>query len=599
MPAAAGTAPTPAAALWDAPGQRSAAPVLELRGVSKRFSGIVALNGVDFALYPGEIHALCGENGAGKSTLIKLLSGLHPEGSFTGEYLLHGIPARLATLRDARRAGIAVIYQELVLVESMTVGENLFLGREPRGGPLGLFIDAAQLQTEAQKVLGRVGLSLDPGRLVSTLGVGQKQLLEIAKALDQTARQTARQTAGEALPPTAEPPVGSAARRAADKPAPPVWPPAQVLILDEPTAALSQRETAILLGLLPSLRAQGVAIIYISHKLDEVFALADRVTVLRDGRSVFSAAAGATSPAEVIRHMVGREIAELYPRRAAAVPPDVAPLLEVRGLTVAPRPGAPPRLRGLDFAVRPGEVVGIYGLMGAGRSELLLHLFGAWGTRIAGEVELAGQSLQAPGSPEASLRRGLVLVGEERRRQGLVMDASIQFNLSLASLQALLRRGLIDGEKETRRNQAVAARLRIKSAGLRAAVRGLSGGNQQKVVLGRALLTAPRVVLLDEPTRGIDVGAKLEIYELINELSASGLAVLLVSSELPELLGLGDRILVLGGGQLRGDFPRAAATPEALLRAALPASGSEREHAATPGAPADPAASPPSSEVSP
>ncbi len=547
------------------------APVLELRGVSKRFSGITALSGVDFALHPGEIHALCGENGAGKSTLIKLLSGLHPAGSFSGEYLLHGTPARFTSLRDAARAGIAVIYQELVLVETMSVAENLFLGREPRGGPFGWFVDTERLHAEARLMLGRLGVSLDPSRLVSTLGVGQKQLLEIAKALDQTARKAA-------------PPLPAAApRRPAESPAAPSRPGPQVLILDEPTAALSEPEIAILLALLPELRAQGIAIIYISHKLDEVFALADRVTVLRDGHSVFCAASHRTSPAEVIRHMVGRELAELYPRRpapvaAAAAPGAVRPLLQVRGLTVAPRRGTPPRLRELDFAVHPGEVVGVYGLMGAGRSELLLHLFGAWGARVAGEVLLDGQPLPPPGSPAASLRRGLVLVGEERRRQGLVMDASIQFNLSLASLRALMHRGLVDEEKETRRNQGVAARLRIKATGLDAAVRGLSGGNQQKVVLGRALLTAPRVILLDEPTRGIDVGAKLEIYELINELSAAGLAVLLVSSELPELLGLSDRLLVLGGGKLRGDFPRAAATPEALLRAALPTPGSEPEH---------------------
>jgi D-xylose transport system ATP-binding protein len=247
----------------------------------------------------------------------------------------------------------------------------------------------------------------------------------------------------------------------------------------------------------------------------------------------------------------------------------------VAGLTVAPRPGAPPRLNELDFAVGPGEVVGIYGLMGAGRSELLLHLFGAWGTRLGGEVELLGQPLPAPGSPEASLRRGLVLVGEERRRQGLVMEASIQVNLSLASLGALLRAGLLDGRREDERNRAIAARLRIKAPSLWVAVSGLSGGNQQKVVLGRALLTQPKVVLLDEPTRGIDVGAKLEIYQLVSELSLAGLGVLLVSSELPELLAMSDRVLVLGGGRLRGDFAQADATPEALLRAALPSRPNE------------------------
>jgi D-xylose transport system ATP-binding protein len=295
------------------------------------------------------------------------------------------------------------------------------------------------------------------------------------------------------------------------------------------------------------------------------------VTVLRDGRSVYTATRDETTPAEVIRHMVGRAIADLYPDRPPPPPRTGPPLLSVRGLTVAPQPGAAPRLRELSLTVHPGEVVGIYGLMGAGRSELLLHLYGAWGTRLGGEIEVGGQALPCPGSPAASLRCGLALVGEERRRQGLVMEASIRENLSLGSLAALVRSGLIDRRYEDERNRAVAARLRIKAPGQHAAVSGLSGGNQQKVVLGRALLTRPKVVLLDEPTRGIDVGAKLEIYELMSELSASGLGVLLVSSELPELLAMSDRVLVLAGGRLRGEFARKDATQEALLQAALSA----------------------------
>jgi D-xylose transport system ATP-binding protein len=497
--------------------------LLEARGITKRFPGVVALRDVSFDLRPGEIHALCGENGAGKSTLIKLLSGLHPFGSYEGELFFDGAPAQFGSIADAQRTGLAVIYQELALVGELTVGENLFLGDEPRRGVL---IDWDRVWRESRALLARVGLDLAPDTLVSELGVGSQQLVEIAKALGKNAR---------------------------------------VLILDEPTAALAEQEVEILLNLLRDLRRRGIACIYISHKLDEVFAVADRITVLRDGATITTLATAATNKPEVIRAMVGREITELFPRHAAH-PGEV--LLAVEGLSAAATRGGPARLHDVSFNVHAGEVLGIGGLMGAGRTELLMHLFGAWGWRLGGRVLLGDRPLDAD-SPVAALAAGLVLASEDRKRYGLILAESIGFNLSLSSITRLRRGALIDEEREAHANQGLFASLRVKAPSLETAVGTLSGGNQQKVVLGKALMTEPRVVFLDEPTRGIDVGAKIEVYALINELTAQGKAVVLVSSELPELMGMSDRILMLHDGRVGGSFTKAEATPERLLAAAM------------------------------
>ena len=497
--------------------------LLEARSITKRFPGVTALREVSFDLRPGEIHALCGENGAGKSTLIKLLSGLHPHGSYEGELFFDGAPAQFASIADAQRTGLAVIYQELALVDELTVGENLFLGCEPRRGAL---IDWDRIWRDARTLLARVGLDLSPDTPVGDLGVGSKQLVEIAKALGKNAR---------------------------------------VLILDEPTAALAEREVETLLNLLRELRRRGIACIYISHKLDEVFAVADRITVLRDGATITTLVSAATNKNEVIRAMVGREITELFPRHASH-PGEV--LLAVNGLSAAATKGGPARLQHISFDVRAGEVLGIGGLMGAGRTELLMHLFGAWGVRLNGRVQLGGQPFDAA-SPVAALAAGLVLASEDRKRYGLILAESIGFNLSLSSITRLRRGALIDEEREAHANQGLFTSLRVKAPSLETAVGTLSGGNQQKVVLGKALMTEPRVVLLDEPTRGIDVGAKLEVYTLVNELTAQGKAVVLVSSELPELLGMSDRILMLHDGRVGGAFTKAEATPERLLAAAM------------------------------
>lgn len=498
--------------------------VLEAKDVVKRFPGVVALRGVSFDLRAGEIHALCGENGAGKSTLIKLLSGLYPHGTYEGTISVAGEIARFKSLADAERAGIAVIYQELALVNDMTVAENIFLGAEPRTS-LGL-IDWPKVYRDAATLLAKFKLTIDPAMPVARLGVGQKQLVEIVKALGKNSR---------------------------------------ILILDEPTAALAEHEVFILLEILRDLRARGIASIYISHKLDEVFTICDRITILRDGSSVSTLQVTQTDKREVIRQMVGREITDLFPRRPGR---PGAPVLEVKDLTVSnPRTGRIV-LAEISLTLRAGEVLGVGGLLGAGRTELLMHLLGAWGKREVGVVCLEGLELPV-GSPPKVIQRGMVLVTEDRRRYGLILDETIGFNLSLSSLRSLTSKGLLEPDREFQKNARFFDLLHIKAPTLEASVGKLSGGNQQKVVVGKALMTEPVVICLDEPTRGIDVGAKQEIYELINQLTEAGKAVLLVSSELPELIGLSDRILILHEGRIGGEFSRAEATQEKLLSAAM------------------------------
>lgn len=502
-----------------------AAVVLEARHLTKKFPGVVALRDVAFDLRAGEIHALCGENGAGKSTLIKLLSGIHPHGTYEGELHVDGKSVAFRSIRDAELAGIAVITQEFALIDDLSVAENIFLGRAPRRG---VRIDWLEMNRRAGELLRDFGLAIPPETPVRALGIGQKQLIEIVRAMDKKSR---------------------------------------VLVLDEPTAALTGQEVAVLIEHLKRLRAQGTACIYISHKLDEVFAIADRITILRDGASIATLATAEATVPRVIKHMVGREITDLFPRKPPTAPGAVQ--LSVRSLAVAPRVGESAFLSGIDFELRAGEVLGFGGLMGAGRTELLMHLFGAWGHRLDGEVTLLGERYDRA-DPRTSIRHGLVLASEDRRRFGLILPQEIGFNLSLSSLaQFAGKGGQLNRPAEHVRNQHFFDSLRVKAPSQAARVGGLSGGNQQKVVLGKALMTEPKVVMLDEPTRGIDVGAKLEVYELINRLTAEGKAVILVSSELPELMGMSDRIVMLHEGQIGGHFTRAEFSQERLLAAAM------------------------------
>jgi D-xylose transport system ATP-binding protein len=520
-------------------------PLLEAHHLTKKFPGVIALRDVAFDLRASEVHALCGENGAGKSTLIKLLSGIHAHGSYEGELRVDGKPVAFRSIRDAEAAGIAVITQEFALVDELSVAENIFLGRAPTRA---FRIDWLEMNRRAAALLADFGLTLAPETPVRSLGIGQKQLIEIIRAMDKRSR---------------------------------------VLVLDEPTAALTEQEVAVLIEHLRRLRAQGTACIYISHKLDEVFAIADRITVLRDGSSIATMDTKTATIPVVIKHMVGREITDLFPRKpnggagfmpavsdsdtktAGVKPAPQSIPLSVRHLTVASDKNESAFLNSISFDVSAGEVLGIGGLMGAGRTELLMHLFGAWGDRMHGDVQLCGRSYASP-NPRSSIDRGLVLVSEDRRRYGLVLDQDISFNLSLSSLRQFVRTpGRIDLPAEHRRNQKLFDSLRIKAPGQHTRVGGLSGGNQQKVVLGKALMTEPGVIMLDEPTRGIDVGAKLEVYELINRLTAEGKAVILVSSELPELMGMSDRIIMLHEGSIGGEFRRAEFTQERLLAAAM------------------------------
>ncbi len=499
--------------------------VLSVNKVGKSYGPVVALKEVTFTLKAGEIHALCGENGAGKSTLIKIIAGVLPHGDYTGELEVMGKVAAFRNVRDARASGIGVIYQELNLISELTVAENLFLGDEPTNG-FGL-IDWDTMFEEARKVLTQYDIQIDPKTPVSLLGVGQQQLVEIVKALRK------------------EP---------------------KILLLDEPTAAISQTETDKLLDILRGLKAKGISSIYISHKLNEVFAIADQITVLRDGFSLPTKKPSETSQDEVIRQMVGREISQFYPYRKATIG---APLLKVDGVSVRRRdmPGKNV-LTDISLDVKAGEIVGIGGLVGAGRTELLMHLMGAFGDRAKGKVSLLGKDLPQVQTKDV-IDRGMVLVTEDRKKNGLILDHEIGFNLSLARLGQDRAFGLIDASAESSRNQGVFDTLRVKAPGLTTVVGQLSGGNQQKVMIGRALLCEPQVILLDEPTRGIDVGAKVEVYEFLLALKEAGKAVLVASSEWPELLGISDRIYVLGEGKIRGEFVRGSANQEVLLRAAM------------------------------
>jgi len=494
-----------------------------MREITKSFPGVKALDGVTFDLSSGEIHALVGENGAGKSTLIKILAGVYPHPEYGGEIVLDGAERHFANVRDSEQAGIAVIYQEMSLVQDLSVAENIFLGRAPRR--VGI-INWEELFSRAQKLLDELHLQIDPRTPVINLGIGQQQLVEIAKALSQDAR---------------------------------------ILVLDEPTAALTDAEVETLFGILQSLRARGVAMIYISHKLDEVFSIGDRITVLRDGKTIDTNATSDLDEPRVIAQMVGREVDQIFPEAKHERGQTV---FEARSVTVED-PSVPGKLlvNDVGFVVRKGEVLGIAGLMGSGRTELLMAIFGAHDGRKSGEILVDGNRISID-SPGDAIKQGIGFVTEDRKRYGLILDQTILKNMTLAGLRKLSGRFITNESAEAAAGERAAGELRIKAPSVFTVAGTLSGGNQQKVVLAKWLLTNPRVLFLDEPTRGIDVGAKQEIYAQINRLAESGLAIVLISSELPEVLGLSDRIIVLHEGRVTGEFTRAEATPEAVMSCA-------------------------------
>jgi rhamnose transport system ATP-binding protein len=498
-------------------------PVLSLSGVSKTFGSVRALQDVSLELHPGEAHALAGENGAGKSTLIKVLAGVYrPD---TGTVLVDGQPVTFAGPADARDAGVAVIYQEPTLFPDLSVAENIFMGRQPRGQLRR--IDRRRMHAEAAALFQRLGVTLDPAQPARGLSIADQQMVEIAKALSLRAR---------------------------------------VLIMDEPTAALTVNEVERLFAVARSLRSQGAAVLFISHRLDEVFELCQRVTTLRDGRLIATEPVAELTPDDLVRRMVGRPLEALFPKLDTA-PGAVA--LKVDRLS---REGL---FTDVSFEVRRGEIVALAGLIGAGRSEVARAIFGVdrWD---AGRVEVNGRPLP-PASPTSAMAAGLALVPEDRRQQGLVMSLSIERNVGLTGLRSLNRFGLIRRAAERTRAADWAVRLRLRYARLSDPVDTLSGGNQQKVVLAKWLAIRPAVLIVDEPTRGIDVATKAEVHRLLSELAGDGIAVLMISSELPEVIGMADRVLVMHEGRVVAEIARGQATEESIMSAATGRVGSRNE----------------------
>lgn len=504
-------------------GAASAAALIELEGISKRFPGVQALSDVSLRLGRGEVLGLVGENGAGKSTLGRILAGIHAPDA--GTVRCAGEAVTLSSVREALDLGLVLIHQELNLADNLDAAANVLLGRELRSGRFPGALDFEVERAEAAKWMTAVGLDVDPTTKVSELPIGQRQLIEIAKALSVDAR---------------------------------------VLVMDEPTSSLTEPEVERLFKVVKSVAARGVSVVYISHRLREIEELCDRVAVLRDGALVGELVEGEISRSSLIPLMVGREITSLRSGQPLE-PGEVA--LEVRGLrgAVHPEPG-------VELTVRSGEIVGLAGLVGAGRSELLEAIFGV-APALAGEVQVAGEGLSL-GSPRAAIERGLALVPEDRKDQGLVLEMGVRENTSLATIGRDATLGFIASQEEERQAGEVIERLAIKTPSAEQEVRLLSGGNQQKVVLGRWLATSPKVLLMDEPTRGVDVGAKQEIYQLIEELAADGMGVLFASSEMEEVLGLADRVLVMHEGRLMGEVRGAEMTEEAVMHLAT---GSDAE----------------------
>ncbi len=496
--------------------------ILNFQHITKKFPGVTALDDVSFSIERGEIHGICGENGAGKSTLVKILSGVYPYGTYEGKVTYDGEELKLgqSSIREAVDKGIAIVYQELTLVRTRTVGENVFLGKEPveHGA-----INWNKLYAETQAILSKYQLDVDPRAIVNDLGVGKMQMVEIAKALSEDAR---------------------------------------VLILDEPTSALSKAEVEKLMEILRGLKQHGITGIYISHRLEEFFGITDRVTVMRDGKIITTQPIQEVTLNDLVKYMVGREMKERFPK-GNRHPGEV--ILEVEGLE-AVDPNNPGRkvLNGVSFNVRKGEILGIAGLMGSGRTELVLTLFGEFGKVTKGTVKIRGQKID-PHSARQAISSGLSLVPEDRKNLGLVLIQSILKNISLANLDRFSKFFRIDANAEREASLEQAKALTIKASSLDVPAETLSGGNQQKVVISKWLMSRPDVLIMDDPTRGIDVGAKFEIYKLMNELAEKGEAVIMISSELEEVLGMSDRVMVMCRGHSTATLPVAEANQERVM----------------------------------
>ncbi|QWW19472.1 sugar ABC transporter ATP-binding protein [Schaalia sp. 19OD2882] len=492
----------------------STEPIIRLTDAVKTFGPVVALSKGSIELHPGEIHALAGENGAGKSTLVKILAGIHRRD--TGEFLYRGETVDFGTPAESKAAGISVIYQEPTLFPDLSVAENIYIGRQPTN-KLGM-IDHPAMRRAARDLFTRLEVDIDPAQPAQGLSIADQQVIEIAKAISLDAK---------------------------------------VLIMDEPTAALSGREVERLFTIARSLRDQGAALMFISHRMEEVFDLCDRITIMRDGAYVSTRMIAGTTEAEIVKDMVGRSVDQLFPKVDAAIG-DV--LLDVKGLT---RQGV---FHDVDLQVRSGEIVGLAGLVGAGRSEVARAIMGI-DKAEGGSVTLAGNQLRAGDVPSA-IRAGLAFVPEDRRKQGLVMDLSVLRNTTLTLRNTLARFGLIPSALEQREAEEWCTKLQVKTSSPFAAVSTLSGGNQQKVVLAKWLATDPRVLIVDEPTRGIDVGTKAEVHRLLGTLAAQGVGILMISSELPEVMGIADRVLVMCEGAVTAHFSREEATAEKIMTAA-------------------------------
>ncbi|MFJ7147876.1 multiple monosaccharide ABC transporter ATP-binding protein [Streptomyces sp. NPDC100445] len=505
-----------------------AGPVLEMRSIVKTFPGVTALSDVTLTVRQGEVHAICGENGAGKSTLMKVLSGVHPYGSYEGDVLFEGEPCRFRDIRASEQHGIVIIHQELALVPYLSIAENIFLGNEHARRGLINWNDTLR---HAGELLRRVGLSDHPETRVADIGVGKQQLVEIAKALSKKVK---------------------------------------LLILDEPTAALNDEDSGKLLDLILELKKQGITSIIISHKLNEIRRVADSVTIIRDGHSIetLDVRSAGTTEDRIISGMVGRDLDHRFPERTPHEPEEgAAPALEIRDWTVHhPIDQQRKVVDGVSLQVRRGEIVGIAGLMGAGRTELAMSVFGrSYGRYAGGTVLKDGTEIRTRTVPEA-IGHGIAYVTEDRKHYGLNLIDTINRNISLTSLRKVARRGVVDEHEERRVAERFRTSMNIKAPTVFEPVGKLSGGNQQKVVLSKWIFTGPDVLILDEPTRGIDVGAKFEIYTVIDRLAAEGRAVVFISSELPELLGMCDRVYTMAAGRLTGEFSRAEASQESLMR---------------------------------